>query len=169
MRRAIIIVMDSVGIGSSEDAEDYGDKGADTLGHIADYCLRIRRKPLEIPTLCGLGLGEASLLSMGRRPPGLQKPVSLIGRYGFAVEQSKGKDTPSGHWEIDRRPSCSIRVGLFSAHSALLSGGTGPDLVPAGGCAWHTWELPCLGNGDHRGPWHGAHADWPPDLLHVGR
>lgn len=104
MRRAIIIVMDSVGIGSSEDAEDYGDKGADTLGHIADYCLRIRRKPLEIPTLCGLGLGEASLLSMGRRPPGLQKPVSLIGRYGFAVEQSKGKDTPSGHWEIAGLP-----------------------------------------------------------------
>ena len=66
MARAIIIVLDSVGCGGAEDAEAYGDEGADTLGHIAEACALglgnrdgLRRGPLELPRLDALGLGHA--------------------------------------------------------------------------------------------------------------
>jgi phosphopentomutase len=72
MKRAIIVVMDSVGIGYSDGAEIYGDTGADTLGHVAEYCTHVRGRPLTIPALCALGLGEASRLATGRRHPGLR-------------------------------------------------------------------------------------------------
>ncbi len=104
MKRAVIIVMDSVGIGSLEDAALYGDAGADTLGHIASYCVRVRGRPLAVPALAALGIGEAARLSQGKRPSGLELPQQLIGRYGAAAEQSHGKDTPSGHWEIAGLP-----------------------------------------------------------------
>ncbi|SRR5579883_1104921 len=104
MKRAVIIVMDSVGIGSLEDAAFYGDAGADTLGHIASYCVRVRGRPLAVPALAALGIGEAARLSQGKRPSGLELPQQLIGRYGAAAEQSHGKDTPSGHWEIAGLP-----------------------------------------------------------------
>lgn len=104
MARVVIIVMDSVGIGSTDDAAAYGDRGADTLGHVAEYCSAIRGRPLAIPTLLALGLGEASRLATGRTRTGLEAPSRAIGRFGFAAEQSRGKDTPSGHWEIAGLP-----------------------------------------------------------------
>src|SRR5579885_303844 len=94
MKRAVIIVMDSVGIGSLEDAAFYGDAGADTLGHIASYCVRVRGRPLAVPALAALGIGEAARLSQGERPSGLELPQQLIGRYGAAAEQSHGKIRP---------------------------------------------------------------------------
>lgn len=103
--RALIVVMDSVGIGAAPDAERYGDEGADTVGHIAEACAlgradNDRRKgPLQIPALVALGLGEACRLATGRLPPGLEGCLSHS-RFGCAKEASKGKDTPSGHWEI---------------------------------------------------------------------
>jgi phosphopentomutase len=103
--RAIVLVMDSVGIGSAPDAAAYGDAGADTVGHIAEACAKgradgaARSGRLHVPNLVRLGLGEACRLAGGEVPPGL-KTVGVEGRYGCAAETSKGKDTPSGHWEI---------------------------------------------------------------------
>ena len=104
--RALLIVLDSVGIGGAEDAAAYGDAGADTLGHIAEACARgggdragLRRGPLRLPHLARLGLGRAAAASAGRVPPGLDAE-RVTGLRGYGVEQSKGKDTPSGHWEL---------------------------------------------------------------------
>jgi phosphopentomutase len=104
--RAMILVMDSVGIGGAPDAAEYGDEGADTIGHIAEACQlgradsERRAGPLHVPCLVELGLGEACRLATGRCPPGLQSRGEFAARFGCASEISKGKDTPSGHWEI---------------------------------------------------------------------
>lgn len=104
--RALILVMDSVGIGAAPDAAAYGDDGADTIGHIADACAvgdadsDLRRGPLRLPHLVELGLGEAHHLATGRRISGLAYRGDARPQYGCASELSKGKDTPSGHWEI---------------------------------------------------------------------
>lgn len=106
MPRAIILVLDSVGVGGAPDAADYGDAGADTLGHIALACARgeadngLRSGPLDLPVLTSLGLGFACELAAGRIPPGLEPRSGVQGLYGCAAERSLGKDTPSGHWEI---------------------------------------------------------------------
>ena len=107
MPRALILVLDSVGIGAAPDAADYGDHGADTIGHIAQACAEgradrgeLRAGPLRLPNLVRLGLGEACRLSTGTVPPGLDSNQAPEGRYGCASEASRGKDTPSGHWEI---------------------------------------------------------------------
>jgi phosphopentomutase len=97
MSRAFILVLDSLGIGASADAEKFGDAGADTLGHIAGAA------PLAIPNLVRLGLGNAAGDSRGSPLPGLTTETA-DGAWGFAVEQSSGKDTPSGHWEIAGLP-----------------------------------------------------------------
>src|SRR6476661_8808206 len=99
MTRAILIVLDSVGCGGAEDAKAYGDEGADTLGHIAEACASgrgdrggLRSGPLRLPRLEALGLGHAMTASTGRAPP------------GFAFPKPRGKDTPSGHWELAGTP-----------------------------------------------------------------
>jgi len=104
--RALILVMDSVGIGAAADAASYGDEGADTVGHIAERCAAGevnqggREGPLRLPNLVALGLGAACELATGRVPRGLEPRGPIVGRWGCASEISKGKDTPSGHWEI---------------------------------------------------------------------
>jgi phosphopentomutase len=104
--RAAIIVLDSVGCGAAPDAADFGDAGADTLGHIAEACAAgkadkagLRSGPLKLPNLSCLGLGLACAAATGRIPPGLEANTPP-GLYGSAIERSIGKDTPSGHWEI---------------------------------------------------------------------
>ena len=93
MPRVILCILDSFGIGGAPDAADYGDAGADTLGHIA------ANYPLSLPNMDALGLGAAAQLSTGSLPRGLtDQPRG--GRWGVGREVSKGKDTPSGHWEI---------------------------------------------------------------------
>jgi phosphopentomutase len=95
-----------VGIGAAPDAAAYGDEGSDTIGHIAEACAvgdadnEIRQGPLDLPHLVELGLGEAHRLATGRRPPGLAYRGEVNPQFGCACEQSRGKDTPSGHWEI---------------------------------------------------------------------
>ncbi|MDD9730621.1 phosphopentomutase [Mameliella sp. AT18] len=111
MMRAFLVVMDSVGIGGAPDAASYfndgvPDTGADTLGHIFDACARGaaeegRSGPLHLPTLAGLGLYQAADLASGGARAGDQ-PVT--GLWGAATEVSKGKDTPSGHWELAGLP-----------------------------------------------------------------
>lgn len=106
MARALILVLDSVGIGGAPDAANYGDAGADTVGHIAQACARgdgdskERSGSLHLPNLVSFGFGEACRLAAGRVPPGLEAGQTPQALYGCAREISKGKDTPSGHWEI---------------------------------------------------------------------
>lgn len=101
MSRAFLIVMDSVGIGGAPDAGAYfndgrPDTGANTLGHID------AARPLSMPVLDGLGLGAALHLASGLTPRGLG--AAPRGLWGAATEVSRGKDTPSGHWEIAGLP-----------------------------------------------------------------
>lgn len=107
MQRAILIVLDSFGIGGAEDAERFGDAGADTLGHIAAVCADgggdrqgLRSGPLFLPNLDRMGLGKAAKASTGEDLPDLGHQGPPEGLYGYGVEISSGKDTPSGHWEI---------------------------------------------------------------------
>ncbi len=110
MARAIILVLDSFGIGGAPDAAAYGDEGSDTFGHIAEACADgrgdragLRQGPLKLPHLDALGLGAAGLAATGMLAPGFSaKPVRGVATA--AIETSKGKDTPSGHWEISGCP-----------------------------------------------------------------
>lgn len=111
MARAFLYVLDSFGIGGAPDARNYGDLGADTLGHIAEFCAAglgdragLRDGPLHLPHMTSLGLVEAAKLSTGQSPAGMADAQRLYGRYGAATEISRGKDTPSGHWEIAGTP-----------------------------------------------------------------
>lgn len=120
MARAVILVLDSLGIGGAEDAAGYGDAGSNTLGHIAEGCALglgnrngLRAGPLKLPNLDALGLGRAAAASSGRLPPGLSRNRPL-GLCGFGVEVSRGKDTPSGHWEIAGTP-VAFAWGYFPA------------------------------------------------------
>jgi phosphopentomutase len=108
MTRAFLIVMDSAGIGGAPDAGDFfngtlPDTGANTLGHIALACAEGRAEvgrsgPLRVPNLDALGLGAAIRLASGLSAPGLGAEPQGI--WGAATAVSKGKDTPSGHWEL---------------------------------------------------------------------
>lgn len=100
MARAIILVLDSFGIGATADAEKFGDVGSDTLGNIARVRAASADGPLQLPNLAKLGLYHASRESTGEFPTGVETGVEIIGAYGHAAELSSGKDTPSGHWEI---------------------------------------------------------------------
>jgi phosphopentomutase len=104
--RGILIILDSVGIGGAPDAADYGDLGANTVGHIAEACAAgrcdgrdQRSGPIALPHLDALGLGAACELASGRVPRGLGA-ATPIGHFGCGFETSRGKDTPSGHWEL---------------------------------------------------------------------
>lgn len=105
MKRAFVMVLDSFGIGASQDAEKYGDKGSDTFGHIAAACHQGkanqgREGELTLPNLTSLGLVKAAELSTGKIAAGMDGEAQVIGAYASAQELSSGKDTPSGHWEI---------------------------------------------------------------------
>lgn len=107
MSRAFLVVMDGVGCGGAPDAAEFGDEGANTLGHIARECAAGRAEegregPLRMPNLDALGLGRAVELASGRAAEGLGAGAS--GLWGAAQEVSKGKDTPSGHWELAGAP-----------------------------------------------------------------
>lgn len=99
MPRAILAILDSFGIGGAPDAADYSDghghpdTGSNTLSHIA------AAYDLHVPNMDALGLGAAAKLATGELPRGLTD-TPKGGRWGVGREVSKGKDTPSGHWEI---------------------------------------------------------------------
>ena len=90
-KRIITIVTDSVGIGHSPDAERFGDAGANTVGHIEELV-----GPLQIPNLRKLGFGKIADVTP-------QQDI-VIGAFGRMHEQSTGKDTTSGHWEMMGHP-----------------------------------------------------------------
>ena len=110
-KRVFLIVLDSVGAGAMPDAGDYGDAGADTLGHIARAVDR-----LELPHLQKLGLGN--LHPMDKVPPA-EHPLAC---YGKLRERSAGKDTMTGHWEM---------MGLYTTEPFQTFTDTGfpPELI----------------------------------------
>jgi phosphopentomutase len=119
MARAFLLVMDSVGIGGAPDAADFGDEGADTLGHIAAECAGgradsagVRSGPLNIPHMLRLGIGRAAEASTGSHPAGLDRIEKPEAIWGHATEISKGKDTTTGHWELAGLP-VPFRWGYF--------------------------------------------------------
>ena len=87
IKRVVLIVLDSLGVGALPDAAAFNDAGAATLLHIYTH-----RGELKIPNLCSLGLGEIVDMECVPRP--------VLGAYGKMAEQSSNKDTTSGHWEI---------------------------------------------------------------------
>lgn len=87
MSRVFLTVLDAVGAGEAPDAADYGDTGANTLGHVIAAC-----HP-DLKNLASLGLGNIETTGYPRSGP-------VRGAWGRAMEKSKGKDTTSGHWEI---------------------------------------------------------------------
>jgi len=109
--RALLIVLDSFGCGGAEDAAAFDDVGADTLGHMVEACAHgradragLRAGPLQVPFMKSLGLLRAHAASIGNPPAGSSDAIPPIGAYGYGVEMSTGKDTPSGHWEIAGAP-----------------------------------------------------------------
>lgn len=107
MSRAFLFILDSVGIGGAPDADRFGDRGANTLGHVA------AQTQLALPNLGSLGLGAAAQAASGHLPKGFVAETVLRGQWGFGVEKSNGKDTPSGHWEIAGVP-VTFDWGYFS-------------------------------------------------------
>ena len=92
--RALIIVIDSFGIGYLPDAEKYGDGGANTALHI---CQTVGGA--SWPFLQKMGLGNASEL-LGNTLPGCEAVEHPLADFGVMKEKSPGKDTTTGHWEI---------------------------------------------------------------------
>lgn len=92
MRRAIILILDSLGIGEMPDAKAYGDEGSNTLGNIS---LAMKGEPwYRLENLKALGLGHIEGVDT------IEKSANPIGSMGRLKEKSKGKDTTTGHWEI---------------------------------------------------------------------
>ncbi len=89
MKRVIIIVLDSVGVGALPDAAGFGDAGADTLGHI------LERSRARLPNLLRAGVANIAGVSFS----GLKTDKPLFA-YGKAAEKTRAKDTTCGHWEI---------------------------------------------------------------------
>jgi phosphopentomutase len=86
-RRAIVIVMDGVGVGALPDAAAYGDEGSNTLGNVA------ARVPLGVPTLRRLGLDRIASI-------GGPRTTHPTGSFGRLAQVSAGKDSVTGHWEL---------------------------------------------------------------------
>lgn len=98
-KRAIIIVLDSFGIGALPDADKFGDAGSDTLGHIDEYATK-NNLSFNIPNLLQLGLGRAYTKVNNKKLNCDNSNYALNGYYGACKELSTGKDTTSGHWEM---------------------------------------------------------------------
>jgi phosphopentomutase len=112
IRRAVIIVMDSCGVGEAPDAAEYGDVGSDTIGHVSEAV-----GGLNLPNFQKAGLGNLHPAILGVPP--VENPTMAVGRLR---ERSGGKDSTTGHWEI---------AGLVTEHPHATFPDTGfpPDLV----------------------------------------
>ncbi|GAA6204432.1 phosphopentomutase [Thalassotalea sp. SU-HH00458] len=99
MARAIILVMDSFGIGHAPDADKFGDVPANTFAHLAQYYFEQTQQKISLPNLASMGLVDACLAA-GKETFPIENYGLTQGAYGYAAEISSGKDTPSGHWEM---------------------------------------------------------------------
>lgn len=89
IKRVILIILDSVGMGALPDADKYGDVGADTIGHVAKF-----NGGLKLPSMESIGLGLIEGIQ------NINKVSNPLGCYGKFYEASNGKDTVTGHWEM---------------------------------------------------------------------
>lgn len=88
-KRAILIVLEGIGVGALPDAKKYNDEKANTLTHIAEAI-----NGLNIPTLEKFGLGNLTNVK------GVKKVEKAIANYGKMNEKSAGRESPTGHWEV---------------------------------------------------------------------
>ena len=88
-KKAVLIVVDSCGVGALPDAADFGDEGVNTLAHLAKA-----EGGVSLPNMEKIGLGNIIDIE------GVSKNSNAAGYYGKAMETSKAKDTTTGHWEI---------------------------------------------------------------------
>ncbi|QIV95521.1 phosphopentomutase [Allofrancisella inopinata] len=101
-KKVVILLFDSFGIGQAPDAAEFGDQGSDTLGHIVDY-FKNNGMSISLPNLAKKGLKKVAEHSRGQA---LALNIATQGdeiensKYGYCAEISRGKDTPSGHWEL---------------------------------------------------------------------
>ena len=93
MSRAFLLVMDSLGVGGAPDAGRFGEEGANTLRHIVEQVAP------SLPNLMRLGLGHVAQASTREAWPEAL-PRAPAAAFGVLQEKSRGKDTPSGHWEL---------------------------------------------------------------------
>lgn len=136
-RRALLLVADSLGVGSLPDAAQYGDAGADTFGHIAEACARGaaglgRSGPLRLPVLARLGLPQAAAAARGAPVAGFAGLPEPVARWGHAAERSVGKDTVSGHWEMAGQPVVED-WGYFTAERDSMPATLLDELARRGG------------------------------------
>jgi phosphopentomutase len=89
VRAVVLVVLDSVGIGGAPDAAEFGDEGSATLPHIAESV-----GGLSIPNLAALGIGRIVDIE------GVAAVDNPAGAFGSLTEESPGKDTTTGHWEL---------------------------------------------------------------------
>lgn len=122
IKRTIIIVFDSLGVGELPDAADFGDEGSNTLAHIATAV-----GGLDLPNLAALGLGNIIRVS---GVPAAERPA---GAYGKMAELSCGKDTTVGHWEmmgvVSKQPFPVYPEGFPPALIAEFSSLTGLEVL----------------------------------------
>src|SRR3954463_12305581 len=121
-KRAIIIVLDGVGIGAAPDAAKYGDVGSNTLSNLARAVGGMR-----LPNLQRAGLGHIAPIA------GLAPVESATGAYGVMVPNSAGKDSTTGHWEIAgvqlERPFPTFPNGFPPAIVGEFARRTGRDVI----------------------------------------
>ena len=137
--------------------------GADTLGHIA-----AQLRPASCPNLDALGLGAAAqALDRHASPRGLtDQPKAAAG--ASAARSRKGKDTPSGHWEIAGVP-VPFDWGYFPQTIPTFPPDLIAELIERGEAARHSRRQARLRHHHHRGARRGAHPDRQADLLHLDR
>lgn len=126
--RVCVLLMDSLGIGASYDAGMYGDSEANTFVHIVEACAEgkadkkgMRQGKIKLPHLTQAGLFHAAMASSGTDVFSLAELPLPKGYYGYAAEQSLGKDTPSGHWELAGVP-VNFDWGYFSNDDPCFPG-----------------------------------------------
>ena len=121
-RRAIILVLDGVGVGAAPDAEEYGDAGSDTLGNLARAL-----GGLTLPNLQALGLGNLAALA------GVAPAEAPEGAWGVMQPASAGKDSTAGHWEIAglhlERPFPTYPQGFPADVLSAFSSATGRGVL----------------------------------------
>ena len=122
MKRALIIILDGVGIGEAPDAARYGDEGSDTLGNVARAC-----GGLDLPRLELFGLGNIRPLE------GVRTRGDAAGAWGTMRPASAGKDSTAGHWEIAGvhldRPFPTFPTGFPSEVIEKFSRETGRGVI----------------------------------------
>lgn len=106
MKRAIVVVIDSMGIGAMEDCREFNDiPECNTLKHVCEF-----NNGLNVPNLSKMGLGNIQDFM------GISKTETPTAKYGTMLEKSKGKDTTTGHWEfmglVNEKPFATFPQGF---------------------------------------------------------